>query len=257
MIYDSDKIHDFLNGKLAGDELLEFEQVLQKDESLQKAVKDQQKLTAALKRMAFLEKKEIARSILEKHKNETANSPNSLIRFGKWVLAVAVLFMLIFAISKWYGNKEIEAPTSPIHIALAEEVFKDSPELQYGLFRNSPDLNDSEQLILQAYDAYTEGKYIELLEVLAEIQPTKPNYEDALLLKALAHYQQKDYDSALKFLNKGLQLPKNKQLALMQWYKSLLLLREGKIEESRLLLQQIAAGENRAAEKARQLLEKL
>lgn len=257
MEYDIDKIDNYLSARLTEKERLAFESSMQNDKGLEKAVKEHQLLKTTLREIVFQQKKEEFRALLEKIKIEEKPTPKTQIWVSKLIIAGVILLGLLFAIISWYGRNDKPAESIPLHIALAQKAWLDSPELFYGLLRNNTDLNKDEKLILLAYDAYTEKKYTELQDILSRFTEQSANYEDVILLKALAQYNQQNEDEALVLLNAGLQLSKNKQHGLMQWYKSLLMLKAGKVQEARMLLQDIANGKNQATEQAKELLKKL
>lgn len=250
-----DKIHDYLTAKLKGGALVEFENALENDEQLQNEVAYYRDLFRELRAVHFQQIK--AKGVALINQIESTSNTRTRDTFFKWLIPIILGLGLILALAYYFGNKKVEIITAPTQYALVQNAWKNGPQLPYYSFRSERNIDSLEMILFEAFAAYTNKDYATMEKILAAFESKTPKYEDSLLLRAIANYKQKNVSIALQLLETGLETSQNNQRVLMIWFKSLILLEEGKETEARFLLKKITTNENKATVAARKLLEHL
>lgn len=228
-----ERINDYLDGQLSGEDLLAFEKEMQLNAELAREVAlfktTGNQLSAQLKN---LEEKEKLAETLKGFNTTYFKKPEVIVRsFGRWwyAAAVAAAIILFFIIRPFQ------------HQALSNEALftaynKNVEELP-GAERGSQ--NDT--VLQRATALYNKKDYASVLPLLQNVLAAKPGEIQLYLATGICYLQTGKYDSAINVFDtiaNGNTVFKTEAI----WYRALALLKQNKLADCRNALQSIPRG---------------
>ena len=241
--YDIDKIDEYLSGRMKGKTLISFEQQLQNDADLQKAVQERKELLVAVNALGDIHMKERAKRI---HKIATGSS-TKIRRIPLWRYAAAAVVFLAICFGIWFWLQ----PSSPT------DLYVNYYE-PYTLSFSTRDLTADQQLS-QASELYKKGDFENTLPVLEELLTKDVRNKDRIRLAAgICQMELNNDGEALSYfqnLINNTSSPYNEQGL---WYAGLLSLRSEDVSAAKQFLQQLTLdADSFKAEEAKKILSRL
>lgn len=240
-------IEQYLDGELTGEALLAFEQEMQanpqlsKEVSLHRTIRDEMRQSILHRQ----EEQEVSRALQELGQQYFKKEPGKVISTRRWwyiaaAAAVVLLFLLIRPLfTRSFDNEKL--------FALYIQDVQGLPEAQRG--------SDNDSLLITAARLYNHKEYANALPLLQAITARQSAGTEFRLAAGVCYLQTGSYDTAAKIFDTiaaGATVFKNRAL----WYKSLVLLKQNRLEECYAVLATLPADADNYKE-AQKLMKKI
>jgi hypothetical protein len=226
-------IEKYLDGKLTGKELLDFENQLKQDPKLSQEVALHRELAEALKEkdvMAFSDLLEQvdARIGIDEQKKEEAKKSRPLFG-GQRLIALAAVIVLLLAVGVFW-NQLLPPPSN-------QELFAQNYELHDMRLLTRGSAEDA--LMARADSAYKAGAYQEAIAALQQLEAARPGQPRFTFYKGMSQLADGQTQAAITTFGQVMQgdAPEYKELA--RWYRALSYLKINKEDQAMEDLQQM------------------
>ena len=243
------QIERYLGQDMSEDERLAFEQELAQDASLRKRLLLEKDLQAGIAQLGHAALRDRLRRIHEEEigtegEGATVVPLHSRAMLRRWA-AVALMLIVALGLLYWSVNSGASDPAAlyasnyePYQLELTQRGGGEQSRMQ------------------AAEDAYRSGDFAAALPLLEELQAADPQDAQLGLALAITHWERGEEDVALRMLSELSGHPLLSDQA--NWYRGLILLKEGQSEAAKAALEEVAKEEgSHLANKATTLLEKL
>ncbi len=222
--HDTNIIDEYLSGRMKGEPLISFEQQLQNDADLQRAVQERKDLLVAVNALGDIQMKERARRI-----HETVMKPEANVRrLSVWHYAAAAVAIIAIGIAIWLWAQ----PPSP------SELYAQYYE-PYSLSFSARGL-DADQQLSKASELYKNEDYENTLPVLEELLTKEVNNKDRVRLAAgICQMELGKNNEALSYFQNLISNTNSPYYEQGLWYAALLSLRSNDISSAKKYLQQL------------------
>ncbi|WP_346881868.1 tetratricopeptide repeat protein [uncultured Algibacter sp.] len=227
---DIEFIARFFDFDLSETELITFEKRLLEDTKFNEKVNTYQKANTIVNKNYNTEESKLR---LQKWENLLDNNTTLKTKKTmpwKWISGIAAGFILLFFV--WQKNTVVQKPDM-------DQLIAQSWNKQVGLDFSTTRGNTTDSLkqpIIDAFITYRNKDYQATINVLNHYKTVTRYYEDVLLLKGLSYYKQGKTDIALKTLDTLSLSTNEKRSKVAKWYKGLIYLEQGNIEQAKKLL---------------------
>jgi len=235
-------IDDYINGKLSGTMLQDFEQKMETNTLFKEEVLMHQEVNELLTAIEIEEVTAKAKSLLKENKSTIAplkkvsTAPSSKTvemdnssRF-KWLKIAAIC--LLFLLPILYFAPSIFQPTSSPQLA---STYFEAPRDLVSVTRSTETLNQQQKIWLKANEQYQQKNYTAALGLMEQL----PNSDTLALAKGLCHYLQNQTSQAIPFFQKVVQTPRSGFDTKASWYLALSYLKLEKNNKAIPLLQKL------------------
>lgn len=228
-----ERINDYLDGQLSGEDLLAFEKEMQANAELAREVAlfktTGNQLSAQLKN---LEEKEELTETLKGLNTTYFKKPEVVVRsFSRWWYAAGVAAAIIlFFIIKPLQHQSLS--NEALFIAYSKNV-EELPGAERG--------NKDDTMLQRATSVYNKKDYASALPLLQNVLAGKPEEIQLYLAMGICYLQTGKYDSAINVFDtiaNGNTVFKTEAI----WYKALVFLKQNKLADCRSALQSIPPG---------------
>lgn len=257
-------IDDYLNGKLSGPMLQDFEQKMKKDASFKEEVlmhKEVNELMTVIEIEAVTEK---ARHLLKEEKKSTTTTipitqttkestaktidiNQGQNRFS-WLKVAAILLLFLLPIL-YFVPSILQSPSSP---QLAATYFE-APKDLVSVTRSTEAINQRQANWQKANQQYQQQNYAGALGILNEI----PNSDTLALAKGLCYYMQDKAQQAIPYFQEIVQTPQSSFNTKASWYLAMSFLKSDQSDKAIPILQNLEKEKVGYHQEATQILKEI
>jgi tetratricopeptide (TPR) repeat protein len=232
--FNYDIISQYLAGELVGEELIAFEKKLQTNTALANEVQlyktIETELYDSLKNK--LEKENLTATLTTLGNAHFKKNEAKVVAINKrWWYAAAAVAAAVILFFILMPNKTKTEPFNN-ETLFAGYVAKSVDELSFG----QRGKNDS--LLIKAASLYNKKEYATVLPILENEIADNPNETQLILATGVCYMQTGQYNFAINFFDQ-IANGKTAFASKAQWYKALVLLKQNKLADCKLALQQI------------------
>ncbi len=257
-----ENIEAYINGTLTGTDLMEFEQKLQNDSNLATDIQLIRRVDDTLGDQSSLEvhqKVEVAvddflAELVQEESAEIKTIAHPPIRkiggwAQRWAVAASFLLLAVIVVVLW----QLQSPTAPSHQELFSQNFSTYPL--------DEDVRSGEETtgFEKGVDQYRAKKFKAAAQVFQSLIAVEKN--DMVLAFCLANAYLNQSPPQKNLANEQFQRILTDGASVYvpkaQWYLALMALEGGKLEEAKVLLEEIRESGDEFAQKAKELLEEL
>jgi len=248
--YDFEEIEKYINGELEGGTLKDFEQRMQVDPDFAEQVETVRQLPSALYQ---IEKDQLSDQVKRWMKSEESSPAKpdrkkvaSIITMRRIMRVAIMLIVVVGAVSIWYFSESEDL--NQLSATYLAQHFQDPVVLRGSL----------DEAWEEAIESYVADDFESMIEQMTPIIEEGSPTAEQHFYYALAHLyaEPADDDKALVHFKKTEQMDGETYAEDIAWYRALIYVRRGEMEEGRNQLQKVAES-NRYKHDAQDLLEKL
>ncbi|MFK8005214.1 MAG: tol-pal system YbgF family protein [Saprospiraceae bacterium] len=224
-------IDQFLQKKLQGQELTDFMKKLNTDDSFAEEVESQRVVAKGIEHEGTKELRQRLKKIHQKVRDEQERKSNAkriIIPYRRWIAAAAVVLLIVIGFNFWNSSSS------------NQELYSKYYQAYVPNFTTRADALTGK---IKAENAYRAGNYKNAIVLLEELEGEEANDSRVLLGLGNASLNIDEYQSAIVQFNKIIQNNDELYLDQAKWYLALTYIKNGKIEESKSWLRQLANDE--------------
>ena len=216
-----EKIESYILGQMSVEEKVAFEKELASDSDLRKEYELQKEIILAVQRVHF---KQYLRNVEHGLK---LKRKRIIRRISSWSVAAAILCVCMIGLD-WKISSDLTDMSMQYYAETVVIPSRDGNDIARLLENIHESLGDNN--LTSVRDSILLAETLISTEIKTEVTNAEEEYERSIILT---------------------------QSQELEWYKALILMKEGKVFQSRKALKQIALSESRYAEKARNIIESI